>query len=410
MIFAVRDIQPNPFRHLERYPIRRNKVEALRESLRSTGFWGNVVCRVVNGKPQIAYGHHRHVALKEEFGPNEKVDLIVRDLTDEDMIKIMARENLDEWGSDAPVEMETIRTIVEAYAQGKVPSLKKPERIDKVTRFAPSFLAGQDLGGSPAAYPYTAQSLSEIAGWTTADGQSKKKVRYILDALALIEEGIVKESAFAGLTTSQAAALVSTTQASRERTEAAEIQAAKNVKDAKEKAATAAEQRRVAEEAGRRREAEQAAAREARENERRKEAEHAEAEARRTSRQVASQVAGEVGRVFKESNASTDKTKRTTYKQAGLVARKVEGNRRPDAIPMIEKYATDTAAALDKFLNPDQDPRTLRLDRLVEHRDGIPAGAKRTLVLTLRRVAKRAADYADKIERELRADRLLGGK
>lgn len=409
MNFAVRDIQPNPFRHLERYPIRRDKVDALRESLRSTGFWGNVVCRVVNGKPQIAYGHHRHVALQEEFGAKVEVDLIVRDLTDEDMIKIMARENLDEWGSDAPVEMETIRTIVEAYAQGKVPSLKVPADTNvSQLRYAPSFIKG--TRGSTAAPPYTAKALADIAGWTTADGEAKKKVRYILDALALIEEGIVKEKAFEGLTTSQAAALVSTTQASRERTEAAAIQAAKNAKDAKEKAAAAAEQRKVAEEAGRRREAEQAASREARENERRKVAEHAEAEARRTSRQVASQVAGEVGRAFKESNASTDKTKRTTYKQAGLVARKVEGNRKPDAIPMIEKYAADTASALDKFLNPDQDPRVLRLDRLVEHRAGIPAGAKRTLVLTLRRVAKRAADYADKIDRELRADRLLGGK
>ena len=44
--FRVGDIQPNPFRHLDRYPIKREKVEALRESLRSTGFWDNVVARI----------------------------------------------------------------------------------------------------------------------------------------------------------------------------------------------------------------------------------------------------------------------------------------------------------------------------------------------------------------------------
>ncbi len=86
--YAIKDIKANPFRHINRYPIHREKVVALRESLRKTGFWDNVVARARDGKAEIAYGHHRLAALKEEFGPNHKVDLIIRKLSYETMIQI----------------------------------------------------------------------------------------------------------------------------------------------------------------------------------------------------------------------------------------------------------------------------------------------------------------------------------
>src|SRR5438309_6864315 len=96
-LYAIKDIKANPFRHIARYPSRREKIIALRESLRKTGFWDNVVARARDGKAELAYGHHRLVALKDEYGPNHKVNLIIRDLDDEHMIQIMARENMEEW-------------------------------------------------------------------------------------------------------------------------------------------------------------------------------------------------------------------------------------------------------------------------------------------------------------------------
>src|SRR5215469_5150343 len=115
MQFALKDIQANPFRRIERYPLRRDKILALRESLRATGFWGNVVARLSQGKPQIAYGHHRLQALREEYEkePNREIELIIHDLDDEAMIKVMARENMEEWGTSAAVEQETVRATVE---------------------------------------------------------------------------------------------------------------------------------------------------------------------------------------------------------------------------------------------------------------------------------------------------------
>src|SRR5262245_24310269 len=101
--FKLKDIKPNPFRHIERYPIKPEKVAALRESLRTTGYWGNIVARLMNGTAEIAYGHHRLNAMREEYAkePDKEISLLIQDLDDEAMLQIMARENMEEWGTSA---------------------------------------------------------------------------------------------------------------------------------------------------------------------------------------------------------------------------------------------------------------------------------------------------------------------
>ncbi len=64
MKFQLKDVVSNPFRRTEKYPISPEKVAALIESIESTGFWENIVGREVDGKLQIAYGHHRLAALR----------------------------------------------------------------------------------------------------------------------------------------------------------------------------------------------------------------------------------------------------------------------------------------------------------------------------------------------------------
>ncbi len=46
MKFQLKDVQSNPFRHTEKYPILREKVEELKESIESTEFWNNIVARL----------------------------------------------------------------------------------------------------------------------------------------------------------------------------------------------------------------------------------------------------------------------------------------------------------------------------------------------------------------------------
>ena len=55
MKFQIKNIEANPFRHLDTYPIDPEKIKALTASFDQTGFWENIVARKVNGKAQIAY-------------------------------------------------------------------------------------------------------------------------------------------------------------------------------------------------------------------------------------------------------------------------------------------------------------------------------------------------------------------
>lgn len=111
MKIQVKNLLPNPFRNINAYPIDREKVKQLRNSIRETTFWDNILARTApkNGRYEIAYGHHRLVAIKEELGDDKEVDIPVRNLSDENMLKIMANENMQEWSTDWRIIVETVR-------------------------------------------------------------------------------------------------------------------------------------------------------------------------------------------------------------------------------------------------------------------------------------------------------------
>jgi len=112
MKIQIQNLEPNPFRNIEKYPIDRFKVEALKGSIKETSFWDNILARPkpkTPGKYQIAYGHHRLIAL-QELGIDE-IDIPVRNLSDVEMIKIMANENKEDWHDNPIAIVESIREI-----------------------------------------------------------------------------------------------------------------------------------------------------------------------------------------------------------------------------------------------------------------------------------------------------------
>jgi len=111
MKIEVKNLYPNPFRKIDKYPIDKHKIEALKISINETEFWDNILARKVNDTFQIAYGHHRLQALKE-LGIKE-VDIPVKELDDSTMIRIMANENMSEWSSNTSVILETIQVAKE---------------------------------------------------------------------------------------------------------------------------------------------------------------------------------------------------------------------------------------------------------------------------------------------------------
>lgn len=126
MKILVAQIKHNPYRDLDKFPINRAKVDALKESIQQTDFWDNLLARPENNDPEadltliagyneeapiflveLAYGHHRLVAV-QELGIKE-IDIPVKHIDDKTMLKIMANENKGDWAGDMSVILETVR-------------------------------------------------------------------------------------------------------------------------------------------------------------------------------------------------------------------------------------------------------------------------------------------------------------
>ena len=331
--FPLNKIKPNPFRYMDRYPIQRDKVEALKLSFRRTGFWENIVAREVDGEAEIAYGHHRLVALREELGTKAKVPLIIKDLDDEAMLQMMARENMDEWRTSAVVEQETVRAVVDAYAGGKIalPEIHK-ETKKVVIRHAPSFIQGDETGQREQR-PYTAASIAEFLGWPD------QKIHSTLSALELIEQQVVKEEHFEGLTTKQAEALTTETRKTKRSYDDA----------AKEKPGE--EAKKQTEDRGKR-------------------------EAAKVAEHVAKKLqSGEIG-----------------YKEASTEAKKVRAKPAGETEPEVDDIAAELIEYFDGILSRD-DPHTKILTKVTQNQKRLGRDSKRNLKVALDKLSDRCLRF-----------------
>jgi hypothetical protein len=106
----LRDIKQNPFRNFEDYPFSEERISSLMSSIKKTGYWSNILGRIKEGSVELAYGHHRVEALKRICGSEHEVEIQVQDLTDEQMLKVMANENDEAYNCS----MQVIDAIVKA--------------------------------------------------------------------------------------------------------------------------------------------------------------------------------------------------------------------------------------------------------------------------------------------------------
>jgi hypothetical protein len=226
MKIAVAELRPNPFRNIKRYPVDPDKVEALKNSIKQTTFWDNLLARrAPDGKGyELAYGVHRLTALKAL--KTEEIDIPVRKLSNTLMAQIMAHENMAEWVHNASVDQETIRSIIEAYGKGEIelPQPKGGKGASGGVRYAPEFSTRAENSTFNNGHPYTVATLAAFLGYKIY------KVETALSALELIEIGVADSSSFKGLSARQAQAV--TEQAKRvlnERREADPKQAAATV-------------------------------------------------------------------------------------------------------------------------------------------------------------------------------------
>lgn len=197
MKLKLSDILPNPYRDFKVNPLISEKIDSLEASINQTGFWDNVVVRInAQGKPELAYGHHRlAAAIKTGIG---HADFIVKKLDDAQMIQIMDNENRETYGATLHTLIESVRAVVQALAKGKIPDFEIDAKVQKSNiRYAPSFVPGVCSGSGPE-HPYTAFSIAEFLGRKESGGDSKadKTILAALNALHLKEIGRFSDSLY----------------------------------------------------------------------------------------------------------------------------------------------------------------------------------------------------------------------
>jgi hypothetical protein len=201
MKFALKNVLPNPYRDLVGYRYLEYKIEKLMESIRATGYWDNdnTVGRILpDNKLQIAYGHHRLEALLRLYPPDSEHEFIVKDLSNDAMMQMMARENDETYGGDLRTVMQNVAAVVQALATGELSPDRIPEntRHEKI-RYAPSYTEGIEPSVNRWAHAYTVSSVASYLGYTHEDRargvRPAQKVQAALNVLELIELGFYRK-------------------------------------------------------------------------------------------------------------------------------------------------------------------------------------------------------------------------
>lgn len=174
---GISDIDPNPHRDLNKYPYVEHKIETLMHSMKGVGMWEGVIGRKVGKRFQLAFGHHRiEAARRLGF---KTAPLVVRDLTDEEMVQFMGRENLEDFNAEFLIMLETW----EAATKFRAPREKKAEAVD----------------------------IARLLGWTALDATGYDKMNHTAracnGALQLIIGGHMRQADFEGLSVKAAAEL-----------------------------------------------------------------------------------------------------------------------------------------------------------------------------------------------------------
>ncbi len=133
MRIALSRIDQNPHRDLVRNPLEPDQVKGVRASINRTGFWENVVVREHPehaGRYQLAYGHNRLAALRENG--DEFAEFIVKPLSDYDMLVAMIDENATQRNQTVRIVFENITAALRLGER----LLAMVENVDDFNRLA----------------------------------------------------------------------------------------------------------------------------------------------------------------------------------------------------------------------------------------------------------------------------------
>jgi len=201
-------ILPNPNRDFTINPISDVKVEGLKASVQATDFWDNLMARPVPGslderlKPgqtvkeylaslpadyvvdfpvECCYGHNRIAALNELNW--EQIDIPVKDVSNENMLLMMAHENRGDWQhAGILVMIETVRKVRDSIM---VP-VQEYDTFEDYLNAGNTFFRDQQAWKNARAQGIGYRKVLEVLGssWTEGD------VRPAVNAIDMVDDGI----------------------------------------------------------------------------------------------------------------------------------------------------------------------------------------------------------------------------
>lgn len=186
------DVKPNPFRDIQHYTLEESRVEALMESMNTTGFWNNIIGRVnAEGEFEIAYGHHRLEAAIRFYSEAYVHDFPVAEINDYQMIQMMASENSEDWGNTTAhnnLTVAQVRDLIDTFCDMN-PSWEdtlKPKGDSGITREKlVEWFGGENDGLAESNYNRAVVEgvgrnvIRHFLNWTDT------KVRYALEQVGL---------------------------------------------------------------------------------------------------------------------------------------------------------------------------------------------------------------------------------
>src|SRR5215831_1370577 len=102
-------IKPNPFRDLELFPLDQEHVVELIQSIDRHGFFGGIKARKRDGMYEAGCGVHRIEAARKQG--LKSIEILVGEMSDDEMINLMATENGTQAGGNAAAAMNDVAAV-----------------------------------------------------------------------------------------------------------------------------------------------------------------------------------------------------------------------------------------------------------------------------------------------------------
>ncbi len=194
-------IKPSRFRDFSINPFKPRKLATLTKSIESTGFWGGLVVRESDGYFELAFGHHRHKALLDMFGPRKVISVTVEEIDDFTMLQMMAFENSTDFEQSIGSVIEVVRQAVLNIGKSVHPKVKKGSKTspsfvdDKVyKRMSKIGVETSEHIGISESEPvhYSLQCIAEMVGYVSHGGHLDVVCKKSFQALALEELGYLE--------------------------------------------------------------------------------------------------------------------------------------------------------------------------------------------------------------------------